>query len=35
MTNIIRLRNEEDEDRMLNEGDEEVWSSWDENGKWL
>jgi len=35
MTNMIQFWNEGDENHMLNEGEEEVWCSWDENGNWL
>jgi len=35
MTSVIWLWIEEDENYMLNEGDEEIWCSWDENGNWL
>jgi len=35
MTNMIQFWNEEGVDYMLNEGDGEVWSSWDENDNWL
>jgi len=32
VTNKIQFWNEVNEDHMLNEGDEEVWCFWDENG---
>jgi len=32
MTNMIQFWNEKDGDHMLNEWDEKVWCSWDENG---
>jgi len=32
---MIQLWNEEDEDYMLNEEDEEIWSSCDENSNRL
>jgi len=35
MTSMIWSWIEEDEDYMLNEGDEKVWCSWNENGNWF